>query len=340
VLAVIAAIVAASAVLFLVRHDRVRHHQAAGPRPSVSYRPPAGPLPPMTADSLIPARGALLGAWVKPTAGFTDSGQEAGILSFEHAVGRKLAINSLYTTWSDPMPAALASWDLRGGRVPMITWAGASSAVIASGADDAQIRAAALGLKAVGGPVLLRYFPEMDYSFQAKTAGTPAQYIAAWRHLHDIFASVGAANVHWVWCPSAIGFATGSAQRFYPGDSYVDWIGADGYNWAPELKGTTWRSFATIFSAFYQWGEHEAKPLLVGEFGAVEGKPGEKAEWLRQVGQELSAQFPRIKAIIYFNSIHENFGLQFDWKVTSSPSALAGFRALAMDPYLAARLGT
>jgi hypothetical protein len=328
VTAVIVAAVTALAVLLLARPGQQQ--------PSAAYRPPTGPLPPLQPDALIPAAGILLGAWVKPTSGFTDSGQEAGIVAFEHAIGRKLAISSLYLSWNEPMPVALARWDLRGGRIPMISWTGESSARLLAGTSDSWVRAQALALKSLPGPVLLRYFPEMNNGYEARLAGSPAQFVAAWRHLHEIFASAGAANVHWVWNPSGVGFATGFAQRFYPGDAYVNWIGADGYNWAPRLPGVAWRSFSDIFSAFYRWAEHAAKPLLIGEFGAVEGRPDAKAAWLRQAGKELRTQFPRIKAVVYFNSIHENFGYQFDWKVTSSSSALAAFRALARDPYFTA----
>ena len=30
----------------------------------------------------------------------------------------------------------------------------------------------------------------------------PGEYVAAWRHVHDIFTAVGATNVSWVWCPN------------------------------------------------------------------------------------------------------------------------------------------
>ena len=30
----------------------------------------------------------------------------------------------------------------------------------------------------------------------------PGEYVAAWRHVHDIFTAVGATNATWVWCPN------------------------------------------------------------------------------------------------------------------------------------------
>ncbi len=32
----------------------------------------------------------------------------------------------------------------------------------------------------------------------------PGEFVAAWRHVHDIFTSVGATNATWVWCPYTV----------------------------------------------------------------------------------------------------------------------------------------
>ena len=36
-------------------------------------------------------------------------------------------------------------------------------------------------------------------------------------------------------------------------------------------------------------------------------------------------------------SEHPDFGKSFDWRITTSPSSLAAFRAFANDPYFRAR---
>ena len=290
---------------------------------------------------LVPARGALLGAWVEPTGGATASNEEAAVAGFEHLIGRRLAIDNLYTNWAAPMPLNAARWDLRHGIVPMISWGGAQTSRIAEGADDAQIRARALQLRALHGPVMLRWFWEMDTPANAAIAGSPASFIAAWRHIYRVFAQVGATNVRWVWCPTTWGFGNGLAERFYPGSAYVDWIGADGYNWAP-VRQVPWRTFAQIFSAFYKWGASTGKPLLVGEFGVLERAPGQKAAWFAQAERQLQMQLPAIRAVVYFNSYRKNitFDKYFDWKVTTSKSSLAAFRAFANNPYFNVRPST
>jgi hypothetical protein len=307
-----------------------------------STAPPTASAAPHVADAgrlLVPSYGAMLGAWVQPSGAYTPSGEEKAVARFEHIIGRRLAIDNIYTPWAARMPLALARWDLRGGTLPMISWSGASTARIAAGAYDAQLRAQARQLRSLHRPVMVRWFFEMEGGAHRALAGSPASFIAAWRHIHEIFTSVGATNVLWVWCPNASDFTTGISQRYYPGNGYVDWIGADGYNWSPVLKHAAWRSFGTIFSRFYQWGIAQHKPLIVGETGVMERRPGEKAAWFRQADQQLRTEFPAIRAVVYFNSsrYNPNFGDHFDWKVTSSPSALNAFRALAAEPYFGAR---
>jgi uroporphyrinogen-III synthase len=73
--------------------------------------------------------------------------------------------------------------------------------------------------------------------------------------------------------------------------------------------------------------------MLVGEFGTVEGTPGAKATWFTQADRALRTEFPAIRAVVYFESDHENFDRYFDWRVTTSQSSLAAFRAFARDPY-------
>ena len=64
------------------------------------------------------------------------------------------------------------------------------------------------------------------------------------------------------------------------------------------------------------------------------GAPGAKAAWFTQAAQALRTQFPAIRAVVYFESDHQNFGQYFNWRVTTSQSALAAFRAFAHDPVL------
>jgi glycosyl hydrolase family 26 len=305
--------------------------RAAGSGPAGNA---AAPSPHYPARSLAPTRGALFGAWVQPENSSLTHAEASAVASFERTIGRKLAINNIYTAWTAQMPFATAQWDLRHGTIPMISWAAVRTDWIAAGRYDGLIRARARQLKALHGPVMLRWFWEMGIRQNQRYAISPASYVAAWRRIHAIFAEVGATNVRWVWCPNISDFVHGLAAAYYPGNSYVDWIGADGYNWAPDVSSMPWKSFAQIFQPFYRWGLPTGKPMLIGEYGTDEGAPGAKAAWFRQADREIKKQFPALRAVVYFNSGHMNY---LNWRVTSSKSALAAFKAFAKDPYFEVR---
>ena len=151
----------------------------------------------------------------------------------------------------------------------MISWNGKTlNLAIGLGQYDDMIRSRAQAVKALGEKVLIRWMWEMDGREKAENTQHPALYIAAWRHIHDVFAEEGASNVQWVWCPNATAFRIEddrNAPAYYPGDDYVDWICADGYNWAP---GRTERPVA-------QLRQHLPRLLRVGH------GPGQAADGRR-----------------------------------------------------------
>jgi len=172
----------------------------------------------------------------------------------------------------------------------------------------------------------------MDGKKNAAWAGTPAQYVAAWRRAHDLFAQQGATNVVWVWCPNSGAFSDGTADQWYPGDAYVDWVCADGYNWAPAQSWAQWRSFADTFAPFHAWGMARNKPMMVGETGVQERAIGEKAAWFRAAQADLPTKLPGIAAILYFDS-----DTIYPWWTDSRQDSFEAFSAFANDPYMTTR---
>jgi hypothetical protein len=157
-------------------------------------RDPAG-LVSFPAGSLAPQGGALLGAWVTPPGDFTTAGQQAAVTQLESQLRRRLDINHHFYRWAKPFPSEDERWDLANDRIPMISWGDQDTRRVASGADDDLIRERADAVAALGRPVLLRWFWEMDGNRYRAVAHSPEDYVAAWRHLHDLFAERGAANV-------------------------------------------------------------------------------------------------------------------------------------------------
>lgn len=277
----------------------------------------------------VPVAGVLLGASTSPEQRGLAA-EKSAVESLEQAIGRTLDINHNFYGWDEPFPSEVERWDLQAARIPMISWngKGVMTRTIAAGEYDDLIRQRALATRALGRPVLIRWFWEMDGNKKADFAGTPEEYVAAWQRIVTVFRGEGADNVRWVWCPNASAFNDGDAQRFYPGDQFVDWTCADGYNWAPGRNGDDYRSFEEIFGGFYAWASLHNKPIMIGEFGVQERGRGEKAQWITDAGEAIKTEFPLIRAIVYFNANKE-----YDWRLTTSDSALEAFRRLANDPW-------
>jgi hypothetical protein len=137
-----------------------------------------------------------------------------------------------------------------------------------------------------------------------------------------------------VWCPDASDFVDGRGQSYYPGDEYVDWTCADGYNYRhPARRGTDPRSFEDTFRVFYDWAATKAKPMMIGEWGTLEDNPGDKAAWANAAREVIKTKFPKMSAVVYFNSLRDRDGLAYDWRMETSPDSMAAFAAMANDPW-------
>lgn len=280
---------------------------------------------------LAPNEGVLFGAHVQAPPG-ADPFQV--VADLEAKLGRRLAIEHSYRPWDTPFPDGREQRNVAEGRIPLISWGKTSTNEINAGQHDDLIRGRARGVRALGQPVLLRWFWEMGGNRNTAHAGSPNEYVAAWRRLRRLFADEGATNAAWVWCPDASDFATGRAQEFYPGDEEVDWTCADGYNFRhPARRSTTPRSFEDTFAAFYGWASERPRPIMVGEYGVVEDGPGDKAAWVAAAREALKTRFPAIAAVVYFHATRERDGFTYDWRMDSSDSSLQAFSAMGADPW-------
>jgi beta-mannanase len=157
----------------------------------------------------------------------------------------------------------------------------------------------------------------------------PAKYIAAWRHIHDIFTSRGATNVVWAWCPNnEDDESSPPAMDYYPGDQYVDWTGIDGYNWGTSDPDFDWQSFREVFADMYPQLAAKGKPIIIGEMASDE-VGGSKASWINNIIPTLKNNYPLIKAIVWFD-VHK----ERHWEINSSSSTLAAYQKMAKDPYM------
>ncbi len=297
----------------------------------------------------------LWGAYVDGQAPSAANMQPGGVYdSFEKLVGKRMAIIHWGQPWK--MDGQYLNFYTPGfdnvrshGSIPLLDWgswllgAGPDQpefrlSAITGGTHDAYIRQWALAAKAWGHPFFLRFDHEMNGNWQFPWAeqlngNLPGDYVQAWRHVHDLFTSVGATNVTWVWCPNIASPVTRPLAALYPGDAYVDWTCLDGYN-----QYSTWLGFDALFTGSgvdWIYDSYQqllalapAKPVMIGEFASQEAGDGgaAKAAWISDaLTRRLPTEFPAIKAVVWFD--WDAGDPRNTWPVDSSAASAGAFRS-------------
>jgi hypothetical protein len=269
------------------------------------------------------------------------------VYNLEAAIGRRLDVVHIYKSWGNSWgqfnaqtKAELESAGSDGRRV-LLTWepwlegqgvyqSDFSLAAIVAGLHEDYIRSWAAGLRSFGHVIYLRPMHEMNGDWYPPWGGTvngntPAEYAAAWRHIHHLFEDAGADNVRWVWCPYALDVpSTNEFESYYPGEEYVDVLALDAYNWGvgggePDAQyPARWQNVDDLLRRPYQrLAGLGHQPVWLAEIGCAE-QGGDKAEWLRSLLE--SRRYSRVSAIILFDADKER-----DWRVTSSTESARAF---------------
>jgi len=278
---------------------------------------------------------------------------ETAIKNLDAAVNRHSSIVHWFAQWGDPGAGNFSAnqpWMLSNvrayssvgvtGSTPFITWEPWGPAPytaanntfplqqIAAGTFDPYIDSWANGLHTYGGLVLLDFGHEMDGNWfpwgYAVNGNTPADFISAYRHVHDRFALEGATNVQFVWTANVWNPSYVDQRVFYPGDAYVDWLAIDVFNWG--ANGGGWASLSQgladtgIYSRVASL--NATKPMMLGEWASAEATPSDpagvsKSQWILDAASALGSTYTRITAVIWFNPAGSTFALD------SSPASLA-----------------
>ncbi len=89
----------------------------------------------------------------------------------------------------------------------------------------------------------LRFSHEMNGNWYPWSQNsTPNDYISAWRHVHNIFSnkSLDATRLQWIWSVNNEDYGNYTAEEYWVGDNYVDWVGVDGYNFGESRSSNGW----------------------------------------------------------------------------------------------------
>lgn len=212
--------------------------------------------------------------------------------------------------------------------------------------DD--MRRHASEIKKFGAPVYIVFNHEPD----AKTSrpmGSPADFVAAWRHVVGTYRAAGVRNARYVWTMTGDAFAVSAgkgrtrADVYYPGDAYVDDIAGDTYNWNTcHSPSGTWQSPAALLDPQRRFGlRHPGKGLMLLESGSVEDpkQPGRKAQWTKDLATLLAEPaYGQFGAVLHWDDrttgMLAKTTCDFDYR--TSPDALAAWRSMAASPTFAA----
>jgi Glycosyl hydrolase family 26 len=293
--------------------------------------------PSETVRSLRTTRSVLFGV-----AAESGGSATAPLTRVAGSVGKTPALFGSYVSFASPnFDRRLAESIRSQGAIPLITWEAWSDGALGReqpryalarflhGDFDGYIRHWAEGARDWGGPLLLRFAPEMNADWNSWSAGingnSAAEYVAVWRRVHGLFDRVGARNVQWVWSPNVSFPGSTPLRPLYPGDRFVDWVGIDGYNWGTSRPGTRWRTFDQVFAPTIRSIRRlTSKPLMLAEVGSAE-QGGNKARWISQ----FFASLPRYSDIFAF--VWFDYDKEADWRLDSSAAARVAFAAGIAD---------
>lgn len=290
-------------------------------------------------SKLVPSCGAWWGV-------HTHTQSLAALTGLESKVGRRFDVAYYFHTVTSRLPTPDETTAVRQGRILHVvdSPAGRSWRSVAAGSSDASLRAQAAGLKALGVPVFYSFDHEMDSKKAYNVRGSAADYVAAYRHVHDVFAAAGAANVVWVWIVTGY---SGNAPKWpglFPGSRYVDWISADPYAGVncptTSSRSAATESFSQSLASFDSWAHGPAAaaagigahmPEILSEYAAAydAADPSVDARWYAGVPAALKAH-PDLRAV----QLYDDAGGNCSYTVEDKPPVLAAFTTAGHDSYV------
>ncbi|MFH0852738.1 MAG: glycosyl hydrolase [bacterium] len=259
--------------------------------------------------------------------------QDSDIIDFEQKVGKKMPLVALFLHWGNEneFPSYLGPLIKKDDKTLVIFWEATDYNVASAeqprfsydavlrGDWDSYFTTFAKNAKDFGWPVILIPFSEMNGNWFpcsiTKNGNNAEKHILAYRYVHDFFKNIP--NVRFGWAinvNNVPGSVENQIKLLYPGDQYVDYVGADGFN-----TGEPWQSYNEVFSRTNEALKVLKKPIYVFSIASAQGT--KKAAWISDAFKQITSQ-PEIKGWIWFNENKEK-----DWRVWSDAASLEAFRA-------------
>jgi len=156
----------------------------------------------------------------------------------------------------------------------------------------------------------------------------------AYRHIIKICRNEGVKNITWFYhCDVYSGPEAewNTKAGYYPGDSYIDWIGISVYG--PQEPGESWYEFEDLLGD--EWDKiltisPKGKPIAILEWGTIDNDEGQKPQWIINAMNSVKPGgkfYPHIKAVSYWNENFDDTRLRID----SSPESLSAYQKAVND---------
>lgn len=297
---------------------------------------------------LEPANGILLGAYAEQDAKVHGTGGKFYTDEYPKLTGRKHAGYLIYFTYGMKLSAVQSHIDKAKANGTALELGVQPLSGMSEVQDNAYLHQLAKDAAASGVPIFLRFANEMNGNW-TPWRSAPQTYIEKFRLVADVFHKEAPDNVAMVWAPGAEPIDT--IQDYYPGDKYVDWVGASLYSIynpsADPLKQGMDRSshiakLDTIYDLYA-----DRKPIMIAE-GAVSYMYPEKmrdvTDWSVYQTQVLYAtlpmKYPKVKAVFWFDVDAQGTTDRVKYYgLSNNAKMLTAYQKAILNPYYLTDIG-
>lgn len=294
-------------------------------------------------DSLLSSEHFLLGAFDN-----MDIENYEHLIALEDSLDQVFPLIHIYTAWGSkpdqrfPLNQVKAIHAL--GSIPVITWEpwltdfetsehpglrpketrdknGLSD--ISNGLYDFYLDRWISDLKETDKTVMIRFGHEMNDPYRyvwGPQNNDPESFVLCWKYIVDYFRKKEIRNVLWIWSPH---IAYNHFDAYYPGESYVDWIGVGTLNYGEVAVWSKWWTFNEIFGTYYEDLSRFGKPIMLSEFGSLE-VGGDRIAWYSDAICDLHEKYPEVLSLMFFhfNNDRTLTDKSLDWYIIQDPVLL------------------
>jgi hypothetical protein len=292
--------------------------------------------------------------------GGTLFGGNTEMVSTAGKLSRRLAIDRVYYEWGEKFPRPLDQSAMEKGLTLVVSldtgYSKPTYASIADGHYDSYLRSFLTSLNQSAykyhlGAIYFCFQHEVN-AIQHHPVGSPAQFVSAWDHIHQLAAAAhlnwnDGGRIHWVYILTHEAYVLpmsarplwaqrmGSADAYWPGNKDVDIVAADGYvsygckvgqpaGGSPNDPA----SAQSLFGPLLDFARtHGGLPVFITEWGSTYFPTSQRQVMFIHQMQSFVTANHQVKAVMYWDS--PGIGPHCNYSINGNPPSIAAMRALA-----------